>query len=63
MSACRALVADDKEPITPLIHQVRDLYEQQGVSSVIVMGGSGDYFDVADTVIMLDAYQPHDVTN
>ncbi len=58
----QALVADDKEPITPLIHRVRDLYEQQGVSSVIVMGGSGDYFDVADTVIMLDAYQPHDVT-
>jgi predicted ABC-class ATPase len=55
-------VADDKEPITPLIHRVRDLYQQRGVSSVIVMGGSGDYFDVADTVIMLDAYQPHDVT-
>jgi len=58
----QALVADDKEPITPLIHRVRDLYQQCGVSSVIVMGGSGDYFDVADTVIMLDAYQPHDVT-
>ena len=58
----QALVADDKEPITPLIHRVRDLYQQRGVSSVIVMGGSGDYFDVADTVIMLDAYQPHDVT-
>src|SRR5690625_4287339 len=26
------------------------------------MGGSGDYFDVADQVIMLDAYHPHDVT-
>ena len=58
----QALVADDKEPITPLIHRVRDLYEQRGVSSVIVMGGSGDYFDVADTVIMLDAYEPKDVT-
>jgi len=58
----QALVADDKEPITPLIHRVRDLYEQRGVSSVIVMGGSGDYFDVADTVIMLDAYLPQDVT-
>ena len=58
----QALVADDKEPITPLIHRVRDLYEQHSVSSVIVMGGSGDYFDVADTVIMLDAYEPKDVT-
>ncbi len=58
----QALVTDDKEPITPLIQRVRDLYQQQGVSSVIVMGGSGDYFDVADTVIMLDTYQPYNVT-
>ncbi len=56
------LVADDKEPITPLIHRVRELYTEHAVSSVIVMGGSGDYFDVADTVIMMDAYEPHDVT-
>jgi predicted ABC-class ATPase len=26
------------------------------------MGGSGDYFDVADTVIMMDNYQPRCVT-
>jgi predicted ABC-class ATPase len=26
------------------------------------MGGSGDYFDVADTVIMMDSYQPLCVT-
>jgi predicted ABC-class ATPase len=26
------------------------------------MGGSGDYFDVADTVIMMDSYEPQDVT-
>lgn len=58
----QALVADNKEPITPLIHRVRDLHEQLGISSVIVMGGSGDYFDVADTVIMMDTYQPKNVT-
>jgi predicted ABC-class ATPase len=58
----QALVAADKEPITPLINRVRELHEKHGVSSVIVMGGSGDYFDVADTVIMMDAYQPRDVT-
>ncbi len=57
------LVASDKEPITPLIQRVRQLSSQHGVSSVIVMGGSGDYFDVADTVIMMDAYQPLDVTS
>ncbi len=56
------LVAGDKEPITPLVRRVRELYTGHGVSSVIVMGGSGDYFDVADTVIMMDAYEPRDVT-
>jgi len=58
----QALVSDDKEPITPLLHRVRELHTDHGVSSVIVMGGSGDYFDVADTVIMMDSYEPIDVT-
>jgi len=58
----QALVAKDKEPITPLIDTIRALYEERGISSVLVMGGSGDYFDVADTVIMLDQYRPLDVT-
>ena len=56
------LVAKDKEPITPFIHKIRSLYEDHNVSSVLVIGGSGDYFDVADCVIMLDSYQCHDVT-
>ncbi len=59
----QALVTHDKEPITPFLHRVRELYESKGVSSVIVMGGSGDYFDVADTVIMMDTYRPADVTS
>jgi predicted ABC-class ATPase len=56
------LVAKDKEPITPFLHRVRQLYDDHEVSSIIVMGGSGDYFQVADTVIMMDAYLPKDVT-
>ncbi len=56
------LVKKDKEPITPLLHRVRELYEKQGISTIIVMGGTGDYFDVADTVIMMDSYRPIDVT-
>lgn len=58
----QALVTQDKEPITPLVARVRELYQQYGISTVIVMGGSGDYFDIADTVIMLDCYEPLDVT-
>eukprot|EP01051_Picozoa_sp_SAG22_P005776 SAG22_NODE_355_length_11775_cov_76.400651_8_plen_153_part_00 len=56
------LVAKDKEPITPFIAKVRPLSRQHGISSVLVIGGSGDYFAVADTVIMMDCYAPHDVT-
>jgi len=56
------LVAKEREPITPFIDKVRQLYNERGVSTVLVMGGSGDYFDVADTVIAMDAYLPRDVT-
>ena len=52
------LVAKEKEPITPFVDKVRQLYQEYGVSTILVMGGSGDYFDVADTVIMMDTYTP-----
>jgi len=56
------LVSKEREPITPFLDKVRQMYEELGVSTVIVMGGSGDYFDVADRVIMMDTYLPRDVT-
>ena len=58
----RRLVPDDREPITPYIDRVRQLWETRAVSSVLVVGGAGDYLDVADRVIRMDAYQPRDVT-
>ncbi len=58
----QALVAKQHEPITPFLDRVRELYDRFGVSSILVMGGSGDYFDKADTVIMMRDYLPHDVT-
>ena len=56
------LIAKDKEPITPFIDKVRQLYTDYGVSTILVMGGSGDYFDVADTIIAMENFQPQDVT-
>jgi predicted ABC-class ATPase len=56
------LVSKEKEPITPFIDNVKQLYQDQGVSTVLVMGGSGDYFEVADRVVMMDAYIPKDMT-
>jgi predicted ABC-class ATPase len=57
------LVRKDKEPITPLIDKIKLLYRNLDVSTILVMGGSGDYFDVADTVIMMDTYKPFEVSN
>jgi predicted ABC-class ATPase len=56
------LVAKEKEPITPFVDKVQKLYRDLKVSTILVMGGSGDYFDVADTVIMMDGYRPRCVT-
>lgn len=56
------LVPKRCEPITPFIDRVRQLYEEHGVSTILVMGGCGDYFDVADRVLCMVDYVPHDVT-
>ena len=52
----------DMEPITPLIDRVRWLYEQAGVSTILVAGSSGAYFHVADHIIQMDHYIPRDIT-
>ena len=57
------LVHKDQEPITPFVDRVGELYDSLGVSTVLVMGGSGDYFDVANTIIKMQDYCPHDVGN
>jgi len=58
----QALIAKDKEPITPFIDKVKQLYADYGVSTILVMGGSGDYFDVVDTVISMDNFEAYNVT-
>lgn len=61
-SRMQMLVKKEKEPITPFIDKAKKLYEEKGVSTILVVGGSGEYFDVADLVIMMDEYVPRDVT-
>jgi predicted ABC-class ATPase len=56
------LVAKEREPITPFIDKVRQLYDERGISTILVIGGSGDYFDVADRVICMVEYKPQDVS-
>lgn len=56
------VITSGEEPITPFISRVRGMYEELGVSSVIVAGSSGAYFHVADTVIQMKEYVPIDIT-
>ena len=56
------VVAPEEEPIIPFIERVRSLYEDFGISSVIVAGSSGSYFHVADTVVQMKEYVPYDIT-
>jgi predicted ABC-class ATPase len=58
----QALVEKGKEPITPFLDKVGSLHDDLGVSTVLVMGGSGDYFDAAGRIVMMDSYSPVDVT-
>jgi len=59
----QALVEKKKEPITPFVDKVRQLLEGHQVSTILVMGGSGDYLEAADQVIMMDQYCPAVVTD
>jgi predicted ABC-class ATPase len=58
----QALVEKSKEPITPFLDKVRQLLDKHGISTIMVMGGAGDYFEVADSVVMMDQYRPESVT-
>lgn len=56
------LVSDEEEPITPFLKCVRSLWEDQKVSSILVVGSSGAYLSAADTVLQMDQYILKDVT-
>lgn len=56
------LIASEQEPIRPLLDRVTQLRDDLGVSTVLVVGGSGDWFDVADTVVAMQGFTPWDAT-
>ncbi|MCG7587016.1 ABC-ATPase domain-containing protein [Photobacterium sp. OFAV2-7] len=58
----QSLIAKSDEPITPLVDRISLLRDQLNISVLLVMGGSGDYLDVADTVIQMHNYEAIDVT-
>ena len=52
----------EKEPITPFTDRVNELYKTHGVSTILVIGGSGEYLSIADKVYMMEDYLIRDVT-
>ena len=56
------LVNKEDEPITTFIDRVKQLHLERDVSTILVLGGVGDYFDVSDIVIQMINYLPFDVT-
>ena len=53
----------EKEPITPFTDRVNELHKAHGVSTILVIGGSGEYLSVADKIYMMEDYLIHDVTD
>lgn len=56
------VVSPDAEPITPFVNRVRQIYETQGISTILVAGSSGSYFQEADVILQMDRYVPVDIT-
>lgn len=61
-SKMQKLVYKEDEPITTFIDCVKQLYSGKGISTILVLGGVGDYFDVSDQVIQMIKYEPINVT-
>ena len=59
----QSVIAREQEPITPFIEQARKLYEEKGISVILVAGSSGAYFYIADKIIQMDTYRACDITD
>lgn len=60
-SRMRALVSH--EPITPFIYRVNGLFNRFDISTIVVIGGAGDWFDVQNCTVLMDNYQALDRTS
>lgn len=52
----------EKEPITPFTDRVNELFRTRGVSTILVIGGSGEYLSVADRTYLMEDFRIRDVT-
>lgn len=56
------VVTRDMEPIIPFIDRVEELYDDYGISTILVAGSSGSYFNKADNIIQMMEYEPYVIT-
>lgn len=56
------VVHRNQEPITPFIERAGYLFETFGVSTILVAGSSGAYFQIADCILQMEQYRPKDIT-
>lgn len=50
----KRIIKDD--PIVPFTDRVRQIYKEAGISTVLIIGGSSEYLDLADNVYMMKEY-------
>ncbi|MBD5106517.1 MAG: isopentenyl-diphosphate delta-isomerase, partial [Lachnospiraceae bacterium] len=56
------VISREKEPITPFLCRAGDIYEKEGISTILVAGSSGAFFYIADHIIQMDCYRPVDIS-
>ena len=58
----QSVISSSQEPIIPFIGRIRSLFEEAGISTILVAGSFGAFFPIADTIIQMDRYKPVDIT-
>ncbi|HHX71331.1 MAG TPA: hypothetical protein GX701_00185, partial [Clostridiales bacterium] len=51
-----------KEPICPFTDRANELFSEAGVSTILVIGGSGEYLTVANQIYLMDDFRMQDTT-
>jgi predicted ABC-class ATPase len=54
-SRMKQIIKDD--PIVPFTDRVRQLYQEVKVSTILIIGGTSEYLDLADNVYMMNDYR------
>ncbi len=52
----------EREPIIPFTDRIQEISTRMGVSLVLVIGGTSQYFGYADSVILMDHFKASDIT-